>query len=63
LVPTIIEDIRQMADATPPPSASLATVVDWRRFLADYPPGTRAMVEGALEFADAINTPKFSVFE
>jgi hypothetical protein len=38
-----------MADVTPPPSASLPSVIDWRKFLTDYPPGTRASAEGAVD--------------
>jgi len=38
-----------MANVTPSDAASLKSVVDWRKFLTEYPPGTRAPVEGALE--------------
>jgi hypothetical protein len=41
-----------MAEATPPAAASLPSVVDWRKFLTDYPPATRASVEGAVEEAE-----------
>lgn len=51
-----------MADATPPESSSLPNDMDWREFLADYPPGTRAKVEGSLE-ASTNNRPKFSTPE
>jgi hypothetical protein len=41
-----------MADATPLPEASLPSVVDWRKFLTDYPPGTRGSVDGAVDLTD-----------
>jgi hypothetical protein len=37
-----------MADVTPPASASLPNAVEWRDFLTEHPPGTRASVEGAV---------------
>ena len=37
-----------MADATPPCAASLPRTVNWRVFLTDYPPGTRASVDEAV---------------
>lgn len=52
-----------MADATPPAAASLPSVVDWRKFLTDYPPGTRASVEGALEpGTTSIATPELQLY-
>jgi len=38
-----------MADVTPPLTGSVYAVVDWRSFLTDFPPGTRAPVDGAVE--------------
>src|SRR4051794_23597636 len=47
-----------MADASPPPRASLPSVVDWREFLTEYPPGTRATVKGAVIEYSGGNRPK-----
>ncbi len=49
-----------MADATPPPAASLPSVVEWRRFLTDYPPGTRASVEGVTVKLNPVGRPTIS---
>lgn len=48
-----------MADATP--QTSLTSVVEWRKFLADFPPGTRGSVEGAIVRSDG--SPKFTTPE
>ena len=54
-----------MADVTPPAESSLTSVVEWRSFLADYPLGTRAPVEGVLRPQDgrtAIEIPELLLF-
>src|SRR5262245_31112798 len=48
-----------MADATP--LDSLPSVVDWRKFLTDYPPRTRASVEGV--FKRGSSDPVFALPE
>jgi len=52
-----------MADATPRSAASLPNVVDWRVFLTDHPPGTRASVDGAVEEVGNDGRPKFALPE
>src|SRR5262245_19786853 len=52
-----------MADATPPVADSMPNVVDWRKFLTDYPPGTRAYVQGAVEEVGTNGRPKVAAPE
>lgn len=52
-----------MADATPRSTSSLPNVVEWRMFLTDYPPGTRASVEGAVQEVGNNGRPKFTLPE
>lgn len=55
-----------MADATPPQSASLPNIVEWRKFLTDYPPGTRAMVDRAIKTVNhnrpEVSTPELHLY-
>ncbi|MFO0806736.1 MAG: hypothetical protein U0791_26825 [Gemmataceae bacterium] len=52
-----------MADAAPPNRKSHPSVLDWRDFLVNYPPGTRASVECALEPSDRkVTAPEIRLF-